>query len=379
MVYCPKCGKKFTDNSKTCDSCGEILSEEINLQRIIKIFDAVGIIAGILMAIIIFFFRSYLNSLTFFLIFCIITLLAAFFLSTSVRRRIQWFIIKITFGGMGSKQCPECENVVADDNYCLNCGYDLQNVKGYWLEREQYVEINKNYLRVFKTYREYRDITLYRYRPVTYDLDKIEFPEVKWCSHVIFTSPCLTFKYMDKKVEVPINQKILDLLKDMFPTLTAPESISGPITWVSNQHKVRFSVVVITLLALILAAGWFISPIFTPAPSVPLASATSDIQGLEFVYVNGSSSSSNLVVEGYVKNTGNSNINLTFIWLNITGYDSSGNYVASDDTYISISKENASGIRNLPPGGTGYFKEYMDDPKQEITSFKISTYTRKYS
>lgn len=358
MVYCPKCGKKFTGNPDTCDYCGEILKEEVNFQRVLKIFDGIGIIALVITLIIIYFFMNYINSITAIALFLFLVLISLIFLSTSVRRRFQWFVIKISFGGLKSKQCPDCENLVSDDNYCLNCGYPLKNVRGYWLERSQFVELNQNYVRVFKTYRRPRDFTLYRYPPSKYELENIINPEIIWCSHILFTNPCFKFEYEGKQVDIPINQEILNMLKDMFPTITGPEKIKGPITWIKNQHKIRLTVVVLITLFVVVYGSLYFTGYFTPKTELTLLSATSNITGVEFVNVTGLSYGlKNVVVEGYVKNNGITDIK--FLWINCTGYDAAGNVVASDETYLAISKDNSDGINYLKPGQTGYFKSML--------------------
>ncbi len=377
MVYCPKCGKEFAGGAKTCDNCGENLKEEKNFLRVLKIFDITGIILLIVSIIVIVFFRNQINSLFTLFLFALLIFLVLSFLSTSVKRKLQYFIIKVSFGGLTTKQCPECENLVSDEDYCLNCGYPLKNVRGYFLEKSEFVELNKKYIRVFKTYRRYMNATLYRFTPVDYDLEVIKKPEVSWCTHLIFTNPCLRFNYQSQKVEIPINQEMLPILRDLIPNLNGPDKINGIGTWFRHQNKVRVSAVTITLLILLSVVSYasyytFLSSSFTPQTQLTLLSTSSSTGGLEFSNVVGISHSSQSVIEGYLKNNGNTNIQN--VWVNCTGYDSAGNIVASHETYLEVSKENTSDITNFQPGSTGYFKTYLDDPENQMVSFKVVAY-----
>jgi hypothetical protein len=372
MVYCPKCGKNFEDDPVRCDVCGEILGEEKNFLLVLKVFDAIGAILCIITLIIIFFKKNY-NNITELFLFFILFFLLIIFLSNSVRRAIQSFIIRISFGGLSGKQCPGCENYVADDYYCLNCGYHLENVKGYWMVKGHLVEINKNYIRVFKTYRD-RNLRVHRLSPDKYDLNKISNLEIGWCSQIIRTSPCIRFKYRNRPVKIFAKPEMIHILNEMFPNLNLAK-ISGWGQWIRHQNKTRFAIVIIVLIVLLSVGTWFLTPRPDIKTELNLTSASSNISGLQFINVTSyrSSQGTSLVdVEGYIENNGSSAQD--YIWINCTGYDKAGNIVSSNEAFLRPNKDNSTSIQTFKPGSTAYFETILEDPNQEIVNYTVTTY-----
>ena len=393
LVFCPKCGKKLENNPDNCDRCGEVLSEEKNFQRIFNVLNAIGIVLFIAVIILLFFFgESVRNNNTLFITFFILLGLAIFIFSSRAKRLVQRFVIRILFGGLKSRRCASCENMVSDEDYCFNCGYPLKNSLGYWKMKSEFVEVTQEYIRVFKTritrdadYDDGDSWAWHRERlpPQNYKLENIKNPEVDWCTHLLFTSPCFRFDWRGSKINIPINQEILNSLNRVIPHITEPSEISGLGTWVKNQNKYRFSAVI--LIFLVLAVGLWAG--FGPESQVPIdpshITTSSEIPGLEFsnvtaVYDN--PRSGYLTIEGYIKNKGNVSVKYTEI--NATGYNASGNIVrligysdstTSERTDIYTNKNEEKVIDEFQPGQLGYFKIILQvNSPNEIKSLNLS-------
>lgn len=122
--------------------------------------------------------------------------------------------------------CPNCGNGEYNKNFCVKCGYNLNDVlgffppKGFPSEDEYYLELNKNYLKAKRNIRsEYDDIWIEF--PFLYE--KIENVEITSCQWKLFAGSCLKFTYTEdlewessplkhfcdgeNSVKIPINEK----------------------------------------------------------------------------------------------------------------------------------------------------------------------------
>ena len=359
MVYCPKCGIANSDDSVNCINCGEVLKEET---RFLKILDIIGYIIGFLaFIIVIYIVLGYFKIIPSSLFPGFLLVIALFIIMLIIQRVTPSIIIKLFFGGLKTKECPECEELVSDDNYCFNCGYQISNVKGYFklgYNQPTYIEVNKNYIREFKTLRTNEEIT--RTTPNKYLRDNIKNPRIEWQSGILFSNPVLKFDYSGRQVELKINSKILEALQQTMNNITGTREIGGFSNWIRNQKLKRWGIIAGVILALIIAATYY----FTYTTDLTYAGSDSNVPGVEVVNASGVKhlyAPNSVSIEGYVKNSGN--ITYDFLRVNITGYDSEGNIISKDDTFIDDD--------SLGPGETSYFLWFLDDYNQQIRSFKI--------
>lgn len=279
------------------------------------------------------------------------------------------------------KQCPQCEGYVPDENYCASCGYAMKDSYGYW--RKNYstmIELNKNFIRVFPlTY--IQNVGNVRGYGDKYLLEKIENPEITWCGKLIFTSPCLQFNYKNSPVKIFINKEMVGFLKTMLPTLNQSEELTGWGQWFTHQKKTRLGIAVLVVVILLYAGSSLILPYFSPSYEyLNLTSASSDIPGLQFSNVTGFypiEVKGDPEVEGYIENTGNQA--QSSIEINITGYDSAGNIVDTDEVPLVVSNDpNSKLIDTLEPGSKGYFSMLFDDPNRKIVRYTVSAVKDTY-
>ena len=73
----------------------------------------------------------------------------------------------------------------------------------------------------------------------------------------------------------------------------------------------------------------------------------------------------NYIIDGQVQNTGS--VELTYVKIYATGYDSSGNVVTTGFTYAKP--------EDIPAGGKSGFKVYLDDEKNEIVKYDLQAST----
>lgn len=363
MVFCPKCGKEFPDDAKICDICGENLREETSFKKILKITQYLGFILLVLW-LGYTFLSSKLNILPFvWELWVLILVLSIIFITT--RRFVLSFFLFFLFGRGKRTTCPKCEELVPEENYCLNCGYNLSNVVGYFQIgssiQPTFIELNKNYIRVFETLREHNYLT--RLPPTTYSLDRIDTPEITWCEGRVLTYPCLKFDYGSKKVKIIINKKIASHLNQIFPNISGYESVARFGVWLGKQNKRKIGI--IAALCLLIFLSFYM--VTTAKTDITYISASSQIPDLIVLNSTGYRpliGSNNVVIEGYVQNKGNKE--LSFVELNATGFDSSGDFVVMDYTYADL--------ETIPAGGISYFKIYLDDPQKKVVSYKLEVY-----
>lgn len=113
-------------------------------------------------------------------------------------------------GPHASKYCPQCEESDFNEKFCVKCGYNLENVLGYFTVSKNYIEVNKNYLNIYARIRRKGMPTRrpgvhshQRYGPYTYYPDKIQNLQLTHCKGTISKNPCLKFKYKDTECKNP--------------------------------------------------------------------------------------------------------------------------------------------------------------------------------
>jgi len=95
--------------------------------------------------------------------------------------------------------CPNCRNSDYNENFCVKCGYNLNDVLGYYkinkkLGYQYFLEINRNYLGIHLKV-SHHDVgdEWFKWPPLLYE--KMENVEITECKGRIFSSPCLKFNY----------------------------------------------------------------------------------------------------------------------------------------------------------------------------------------
>jgi Ca2+/Na+ antiporter len=338
-----------------------MLREEVNLTRAIRIMKATIFILATISLLLYMLTKNQLGFDRYILIFFVL-IFAYFILNNgSFKKFLYGQLIKYWFNGAASIQCPECENYVAHDNYCISCGYHLGSVIGYYKTegflQPTFVELNKNYIRVFKTIS-----TRYSYErltPLQYNINQMEDKELNWCGRFITTSRCFRFKYDGENIKIFTNHSLTKGLIQLFPHLV-DNTGKGRFVWLVKQNKKKFVILLIILLLIVTAVNWY----FTAKTDISIISTSSAIPGLDIQNATANRmlyGKNSVNIEGIVKNTNNNSAD--FIRLNATGYDQNGRIVDNQSFYVDLQK--------IPSGGYSQFDYFLDDYQQEIVSVKI--------
>ena len=109
---------------------------------------------------------------------------------------------KIPFFG-GKHQgvfCPNCRNSQYNENFCVNCGYNLKDVLGYYKidkkeidEYQYYLEINRNYLQIHLKDSSFYNIPEWEKFQFLYE--KMSNIQITTCRGIISSKPCIKFEY----------------------------------------------------------------------------------------------------------------------------------------------------------------------------------------
>jgi hypothetical protein len=196
-MYCPQCGLR-NSKSNICKSCGENLESGKNYIKHKKYHLPIFYI--ILLAMGVTYFSGYYNlyywPFTIFFILCFILL--------GVYEPIKSDLNKNVNGPNTSQYCPKCENNNYNKKYCIKCGYNLEDVLGYFETYRNDIEMNKKYVRIYpKIYLEHNEGLASRLSSQTFTLDKIENLRLSSCETLLSNKPCLIFDYIDKKCKGP--------------------------------------------------------------------------------------------------------------------------------------------------------------------------------
>lgn len=214
LVFCPKCGTEFSNDVEICENCGEILEEEVQLMKMIEFGGTLFAVSLLLLisAIILLIFKL-MNGY----ILCIyVFLLSLFFIVGTTKWIINSLRARKLLENVETVYCPECrEKKVFKENFCFNCGYKISDVLFYEYLGGIFLEINRNYLRVFKKVRGKGGEIIRLPNPTIYELKHIESPEITKCKGKIFEKDCLKFDYNSETVEIPIKKEIVPMLEDL--------------------------------------------------------------------------------------------------------------------------------------------------------------------
>lgn len=199
-MYCPACGLENSKGSNFCASCGEKLDRISGYKKNKNILTFVWIILflGAISAI-------YYGQVLIFLIL-LISVFVLIFLFKPILSRLS--------GQHSKRYCPQCEESDFNDKFCVKCGYNLEDVLGYFTVSKNYIEVNKKYLNIYERTRTQQGFTgregvhsHYREGPYTYHVDKISQLQLSQCKGTISKKPCLKFQYDDEKCKNPHEYK----------------------------------------------------------------------------------------------------------------------------------------------------------------------------
>lgn len=187
-MFCPICGDENPKDARFCESCGESLEKEVSFEGRKKNIGHVSFISFAM--IFVGMFGGIWQ----------ITVIASFaFLSCL----IVYMILPKFSGKHAKRYCPRCEQSQFNENYCVECGYNLNDVLGYYKTDHHDIEMNKNYIKIYEKTR-YQEGTVpdregwhshHRAEPITFTLDKITNLQLAECKHFLSHSPCLIFEY----------------------------------------------------------------------------------------------------------------------------------------------------------------------------------------
>jgi hypothetical protein len=212
VVFCPKCGTEFSNDVEICENCGEILEEEIKLIKMID-FGGTYFFAFVLLLIssLILLIFKLLNG---FILWIYVFFLSLFFIVGIAKVTINSIRARKLFKNLETVECPECLENVFKEKFCFKCGYKLSDVLFYQYLGGIFLEINRNYLRVFKKPKlEGKNYRLPN--PNVYELKHIKSPEITRFKGKISEKDYLKFDYDSEKVEIPINKEIRLILQDL--------------------------------------------------------------------------------------------------------------------------------------------------------------------
>jgi hypothetical protein len=222
-MFCPNCGKENTDNSKHCAECGENLSEEKEYLKLFKIFDLMAIVCVVIVVgtIVLYRFKLITLSIPGFLLLFVTLVLLFVFATKKTRNFIAYSLSLLLFKDSARKQCPECEEFVPDQSYCIKCGYGLSDLLYYSRRGREYVEINKEYIRTWKRIRESMGSKYGDYHRSsgynTYYFNKMEETQFTECPEGLRFHTCLKFKYADSWNKIVLNKEMKQVLDSFLP------------------------------------------------------------------------------------------------------------------------------------------------------------------
>ena len=83
------------------------------------------------------------------------------------------------------------------------CGYNLKDILGYFITTNYDIEMNKNYINIYRKYASESADDVVKSAPETFKLNKIRNLRVSSCKTLFYNKPCLKFEYVDEKCKFP--------------------------------------------------------------------------------------------------------------------------------------------------------------------------------
>lgn len=200
-MYCPVCGFENPEDALFCESCGESLERETKYEKHKKKLHYASILS----------FTMIFGGI-FIKIWQISAIGAIAFLSCFI---VYPLLPRLSGGSHVKRYCPRCELSEFNENFCVQCGYNLDDVLGYYKTDKYDIEMNKNFIKIYEKTR-YQEASVpdregwhshHRAEPKTFTLDKISNLRLTECKHTFSHRPCLVFEYDDEKCRFYLSSK----------------------------------------------------------------------------------------------------------------------------------------------------------------------------
>lgn len=181
-MHCPRCGVKNSANSKICKFCGVDLEEETTYLK----FAEYKTIIAVTLPVAMFLFLILTSNKNYVYIPLIISIPVILFL-------------EFRYPSSYSKYCPKCNHSDFNGNFCIKCGYNLNDVWGYFDMTNHDIEVNRNHIKIYRKIASESVGDMVKSSPETFELNKIENICVSRCKSFLFEHSCLKFDYLDEK------------------------------------------------------------------------------------------------------------------------------------------------------------------------------------
>ena len=129
-------------NSKICKSCGKDLKKGMDHLKIARYRAIIVITFGVLLTVFIVTSKYGYDYFQYFLY-------AIFFIAGF---SILFLEIWSPSYGQRNRYCPKCEHSNFNEKFCINCGYNLEGILGYFITNNYDIEMNKNYINIYRKY-----------------------------------------------------------------------------------------------------------------------------------------------------------------------------------------------------------------------------------
>ena len=181
-MHCPRCGVKNSANSKICKFCGVDLEEKTTYLK----FAEYKTIIAVTLPVAMFLFLILTSNKNYVYIPLIISIPVILFL-------------EFRYPSSYSKYCPKCNHSDFNGNFCIKCGYNLNDVWGYFDMINHDIEVNRNHIKIYRKIASESVGDMVKSSPETFELNKIENIRVSRCKSFLFEHSCLKFDYLDEK------------------------------------------------------------------------------------------------------------------------------------------------------------------------------------
>ncbi|MCE7699249.1 MAG: zinc ribbon domain-containing protein [Methanobacterium paludis] len=193
-MHCPICGLKNSGNSKICKSCGKDLKGGRDHLKIARYKQVIAMTLPVVLLIIFIATTKYGYEYFQYLGYTIL-FIAGFSILFLETRSPSY--------GQHSRYCPNCEHSNFNEKFCIKCGYNLEDILGYFITTNHDIEMNRNYINIYRKYASESADDMVKLAPETFKLNKIRNLRVSSCKTLFSNKPCLKFEYMDEKCKSP--------------------------------------------------------------------------------------------------------------------------------------------------------------------------------
>lgn len=180
-MHCPRCGVNSC-NSKICKFCGLDLEEETTYLK----FAEYKVIIAVTLPVSMFLILILTSNTNYLYIPLVISIPAFLFL-------------ELKYTSSYSSYCPKCNYSDFNGNFCIKCGYNLNDVWGYFDMTNHDIEVSRNHIKIYRKIASESVGDMVKSSPETFELNKIENIRVSTCKSFLFKHSCLKFDYRDEK------------------------------------------------------------------------------------------------------------------------------------------------------------------------------------